>query len=201
MVRLSILFIVLFLTIGCSMIHNKKKFTLLNHQENNIKLKTGGYYYSVFDRDSLRTNNKGKGIYMRILLNNNAFQYFRNGYGDDCGKIVQLDCDINKSEQMLMSYQNNEYKGKRNSNFFIWNWGKYSTTNDTIKMQWFYNKFGEYYLIEEIGVIIDSTSFRLINGIDYGSKTSWEMDRTYYFKPFPVDNMYDEVPAFNEIFD
>ena len=183
------------------MIHNKKHFTLLNHQEKNIKLKTVGYYYSVFDRDTLTETTGGKGIYMKVLMNNNVTNHAKNGYGDDCGRIIDLDCEIKKSEEMLDKYQNNEYKGKRNSNFFVWNWGKYSTVNDSIKLQWFYNKFGEYYLIEEKGVIIDSTSFKLTKATDYGDKTSWEMDRIYTFKPFPVEKMYDKVPAFDEIFD
>jgi hypothetical protein len=183
------------------MIHNKKHFTLLNHQENNIKLKTNGYYYSVFDRDSIKTRNSGKGIYMRVLLNNNAFHVVGNGFGEYCGKVVKLECEIKKSEEMLNKYQENKPTGKLTSNFFIWNWGKYSTANDSIKLQWFYNKFGEYYLIEEKGVIIDSTSFKLTKATDYGDKTSWEMDRIYTFKPFPVKKMYDKVPAFDEIFD
>lgn len=202
MVRIFLYLAVFSLMISCRMIHNKKHFTLLNHQEKNIKLKTNGYYYSVFDRDSIKTIKGGKGIYMKVLLNNNTTNNVGNGYGFQCGKIVDLECEFKMSEELLNQYQNyDEYKGKRNSNTFVWDWGKYSTINDTIKLQWFYNKFGEYYLIEEIGVILDSTSFRLIKGIDYGDKTSWEMDRTYIYKPFPVDKMYDKVPEFKEIFD
>jgi hypothetical protein len=201
MVRACFLGILSSLFIGCSMIHNKKHFTLLNYKETNLKIKTDGYYYSVYYRDSIRNGKSGKGIYMRVLLNNNALNIFKNGYGDDCGKVVKLECEIKKSEEMLNKYQEYIPTGKLNSNFFIWNWGKYSTTNDSIKIQWFYNKFGEYYLIEEKGVIIDSTSFRLIKAYDYGDKTSWEMDRIYTFKPFPVEKMYDKVPSFDEIFD
>lgn len=183
------------------MIHNKKNFTLMNHTESHIKLKTEGYYYSIFDRDSIKTRNGGKGIYMVVLLKNNAFYNVKNGYGDDCGKIIELDCEIKKSEEMLNSYQNFSKERERNKNYDIWNWGKYSTNNDTIKIQWFYNKFGEYYLSEEIGVILDSTSFKLIKGIDYGEKVSWDMNRIYFFKPYDIKNIYNKVPLFEDIID
>ncbi|KIX21139.1 hypothetical protein SY27_10275 [Flavobacterium sp. 316] len=201
MVRGIIIFVVFSIFINCTTIHNKKQFTLLNHEEKNIKLKTNGYYYSVYNRDSISTKNSGKGIYMKILLNNNTFHNVGNGYGDDCGKIIELDCEIKKSEKMLYEYQKYTEKRKRGKNYDIWDWGKFSTKNDTIKLQWFYNKFGQYYLIEEIGEIIDSTSFKLVRGIDYGEKTSWNMDRVYIFKPFDVEKMYEKTPLFNEIID
>lgn len=184
---------------SCRIIHNEKNFTLLNHTEINTKLKTDGYYYSVFDRDSIKTRNGGKGIYMFILLKDNVFHYVKNGYGDDCGKIIELDCEIKKSEEMLNSYQNFSNKRKQNKNYDIWNWGKYSTINDTIKIQWFYNKLGEYYLIEEIGVILDSTSFKIVKGIDYGRKTSQKVDKLFEFKFYPIDNLYNGIPLFDKI--
>lgn len=185
--------------IGCRMIHNKKEFTLLNYQEKETKLKTNGYYYCIFDRDSVQTKNGGRGIYMKVLLNDNIIHNFNNGYGNDCGKIVELDCEIKKSEEMLLEYQALNHTRKRNKNYDVWDWGKYSTKGDTIRMQWFYNKFGEYYLVEEVGIVIDSTSFKLLRRIDYGNNTSWKMDKTYIFKAFPVKKIYDKVPLFNEI--
>ena len=47
------------------------------------KLKTNGYYYCIFDRDSVQTKNGGRGIYMKVLLNDNIIHNFNNVFVND----------------------------------------------------------------------------------------------------------------------
>ncbi len=56
-----------------------------------------------------------------------------------------------------------------------------------------------FYLIEELGIILDSTSFKIVKEIDYGKKTSQKVDKLFEFKFYPVDNLYDDVPLFDVI--
>ncbi|CEN42293.1 hypothetical protein [Capnocytophaga cynodegmi] len=63
-------------------------------------------------------------------------------------------------------------------------------------MKWFYNHNGNYYLMEEKGVVLDSTSFNIFYSKDYKSKKEiiYPEPKKYHFKPYPIEKIYDKIP-------
>lgn len=99
-------------------------------------------------------------------------------------------------ECMLGNY---EYFFKIKTNFLnrnaeIWNWGQFEIINGNIKVQYFYNYLGDYYLIEEKGKIINSTSFRITSVFDYKTKHNTDVDRVYSFQKYNVKNILKYKP-------
>lgn len=183
---------------ACSIIHNKKHFAF-SEQFTERKIKTKGYYYQVYDLDAQYTKEKGVFIRMTVFLDNGYVYFVKNGFGDQCGDSITLDCAMKMSEYMLDKNINefltdtNKQSGR---NYHIWNWGKYQIVNDTITVKWFYNRFGEYYLAEEKGVVLDSTTIDFFYFKDYKTKEEdiSQPPERYIFKPYPVEKMYDKIP-------
>ncbi|CEN42290.1 hypothetical protein [Capnocytophaga cynodegmi] len=191
-------FVVLpFLFYACSTIHNKKHF---NFQKSitEKRIKTDGYYYCIHNYDENSTN---KGVYLslQVFLNNGYTYIVKNGFGNQCGDSITLDCATKMSEYMLDKNINeflvdtNKQSGR---NYHIWNWGKYQIVNDTITVKWFYNRFGEYYLAEQKGVVLDSTTINFFYFKDYKSKKEiiYPEPKKYHFKSYPIEKIYDKIP-------
>jgi hypothetical protein len=179
---------------SCSLVYNRNKFYLGKEIQIN-QISTKGYYYSIYNRD-INSGYLGKGLRVKVLLNNGFIHNLKNGYGDQCGYNINLDCEIKMSENMLNEYQNSTFKraNEKSSNIDLWNWGKYIISNDTIYLQHYYNRFGDYYLLEEQGRVLDSTSFILTKRIDYRTKKTETINEKYVFKKYDIVKMYDKVP-------
>lgn len=161
------------------------------------KIETEGYYFNVYDLDKEYHKNKGKFIKMRVFLNNGYTYFVKNGFGDLCGDTISLKCAIEKSEYMLDKNINEFLKDTENQNrpiVSLWNWGKYDIKKDSILIQSFYNHFGDYYLTEEKGVVIDSNSFRILNIKDYRTNQETSVDELYMFKYYDVNKLYNKIP-------
>lgn len=192
------LFAILFsiFLISCSIWHNKKYFTL----RENIKIdriQNKGYYYSIYTNKECIDCDGGKFIHMRVFLNNGYMYYVQNGFGNKCdGNIATIDCSIQKSEKMLNEQMDIflDTSKQRTSNIFLWNWGKYNIRNDIITIQYFYNVFGNYYLIEEKGKVIDSSSIHLFYRKNYRDKRDVLINETYLFKEYNIEKLYDKIP-------
>ncbi|MBV7441426.1 hypothetical protein KRX57_08325 [Weeksellaceae bacterium TAE3-ERU29] len=172
-----------------------QKYFKLNHNIEINQINIDGYYYSIFDYNNSYSKYMGQGIVMRVFLKNGYMYIPKIGYGDQCGDSISLECDIKMSEYMLNRNINEFLKNtneQRRPTASIWNWGKYEIKNDTIFIQWFYNHRGDYYLIEEEGKIIDSTSFKLYRIKDYRTKHEKEIDEFYRFKRYNVSKIYDK---------
>lgn len=194
----QIIYVVCFLFLSCTKVYNKKHFVLNKKIEVN-SIKTDGYYYHIYDRNNKASKFTGKGIKMKILLKNGYFHDFKNGYGKQCGNNVNLECEIQMSEDIFNKYLNWKSEPDNNSNINLWDWGKFEIKKDSIRIQWFYNKFGDYYLIEEKGVVIDSTTFKLLKVIDYGTKKEYTKDEVYHFKKFDLNKIYKKTPNLNKL--
>lgn len=174
---------------------NQKHFKLSHKIKiNQEALNTNGYYYSIYELNKSYNREKGHFIRMRIFLDNGYTYFVKNGFSNLCGDSITIDCAIQKSEYMLDKYIKYKYEGKRNSLVNLWDWGKYEIKNDTIFIQWYYNHRGDYYLVEEEGVILDSTSFKLFRMKDYKTKEEEKIDELYQFKEYDVSKMYDKIP-------
>lgn len=184
---------------SCSKVYNKKNFFIENNKiDKNFVM--NGYFYNVYERNDKITKYSGKGIKMKIFLSNGLFYNVKNGYGNLCGMNVDINCEIEQSEVLLRKYLNSvENSKKKNSKVDIWNWGNYSIINDSIKIKWFYNRFGDYYLKEEIGILIDSNTFILKKVKDYRTNIVSEINEKYIFKEYDIKNIYKKAPDFNSI--
>lgn len=192
--KVSYIFLIILLINGCTIVNNKNKFILQRNIEIS-QISTDGYYYSIDDRD-IKTGFSGKVLNMRVLLKNGFIKEVPNGYYEQCGRNVSLECEIKMSEKMLDEYQNYNLKNgdKRSSNINLWDWGKYNINNDSVLIQKFYNYLGNYYLIEERGKIIDNFSFILTKKIDYRTKATYVINEMYSFKKYDVSKMYNKYP-------
>ncbi|MBB6237542.1 hypothetical protein HDC90_002164 [Pedobacter sp. AK013] len=161
-------------------------------------LNSNGYYYSVYDRSNITDSKQGKGIYMKIFLENGFTYTVRNGYGSECGKVVDLSCEISVSERMLTAYLESP-KSKKINTMDIWNWGKYKIIKDSILIQTYYNHQGDYYLKEEVGERLAPSSFRILQIRDYRTDKVEKVNRIFNFKIFDVHLIQDKVPQ-NKVF-
>lgn len=196
MVKKSTIYILLLLFCSCypfPVVHNINHFDLRNKKKLLSYIKTDGYYYSVYNLNESYSKYRGEAIKMRVLLNNGYQHYVRNGYGDECGNTINLDCDIEMSEYMLDKYQNSNDRDYLKT-YGVWNWGKYEVWNDTIIIKYFYNRFGDYYLVEEKGIVLDSSSFKILQIKDYRTNRVEKLYEFYQFKKYDVENMYNKIP-------
>lgn len=194
-----LLIILLLLTYSCvpPIIHNKRKLTSWDNGDEK-KLNSSGYYYSIYERSKVTDSKQGKGIYMKVFLENGFAYTVRNGYGNQCGKVVDLSCEIAVSEGMLSAYLESP-KRKRVSTMDIWNWGKYKIVKNRILIQTYYNHQGDYYLKEEVGEWLDPSSFSILEIRDYRTDKVEKVNRTFNFKVFDVHLIQDKVPQ-NKVF-
>lgn len=201
MVRMIILFIVL-LVGGCvpSIVHNKSQFCLKEKPGQYYgNLKKDGYYYSISSLDA-STGKRGIGIDMKILLNNGYIHNFKNGYGNQCGDSVSLDCEFKMSERLLEDYLNINKDRENTAPIALWNWGRYKVTDGRkITIQSFYNYFGDYYLLEENGESVDRNTFKISEKKDYRTGVTTKISKTYTFKEYDISKIYNRTPK-NKIF-
>jgi hypothetical protein len=197
--QISILLAIFFTFSSCFPKRFNKKHFKLDHEIHIDKIETEGYYYTIFDYGTY-SKYKGKGISMRILLKNGYTYIPKIGYGDQCGDSISLKCDIEMSEYMLDKNINKFLKDTHEQKrpiVSLWNWGKYEINKDSILIQRYYNHFGDYYLVEERGVVIDSTSFRLLKIKDYRTKQGkqgGDIDEYYKFKKYDIEKIYNKIP-------
>jgi hypothetical protein len=200
MVRFLITWICIFLAVGCvpPIVHNKAKFVLKENLENNGNkgLKTTGYYYSIYSRKP-NEGKKGVGIKMKIPLNNGYVYNFKNGYGNQCGDSVSLACEFEMSERLLRNYLEWQKAKEYTGTVALWDWGRYNIDNKKILLQSFYNQFGDYYLLEEHGEVLDSVSFKILQKKDYRTGAIEKVEEIYVFKPYDVSWIYKKIPKHN----
>ena len=198
MMKIIISTFLFFCLCACSVIYNKKSFVFSNTLSER-KLRTNGYYYHVYNLDKEYMRQKGVYINMQLFLDNGYTYVVKNGFGDYCGDLIEKECAVKASEYMLDKNINEfleETDKQSNRNYHIWNWGKYHIQNDTIVVKWFYNSFGDYFLVEEKGIVIDSTTLDFFYFKDYqtNNDTIYKILKTYNFKVYPIDKIYNKIP-------
>jgi hypothetical protein len=197
MVRIFYFFIFLFLFSCFPKTHNKKDFVLTSDISIN-EIKTDGYYYNIYELKGLYTKYTGKSIRMKTLLKNGYIYTVKNGFGDLCSDSIGIECAIEKSEYMLDKDLTviKDFSNEKLSTYSIWNWGKYEIKGDSILIQWFYNNKGDYYLVEEKGIVIDSSNFVLKYIKDYRTGKEKIINEEYKFKKYDIKNIYNKTPKY-----
>jgi hypothetical protein len=200
---LTLLFFVI--NYSCApIVHNRNDF---NFKEGQIidGIQTNGYYYAY----NFSKNQDSKSITVRIL--------FKNGLYKQIG-VVSSESDSDYFKKRCNNIQNNTYESSFeniecmidnydyffkvktnfvNKNAEIWDWGGFEIRGDRIKIQYFYNRFGDYYLIEEEGRVIDSQSFKMVSKYDYRNGIKEDLNITYFFKKYDVNNVLNYKPKKN----
>lgn len=194
MVKSCLLFFLLIL-FSCGPTINNKQYFSLKEDVYIDDINTKGYYYSIHERGDF-TEQKGKLIHMYVFLENGYFKKIKNGYGNKCGDTVTLECEIKMSEFMLEKelYMTNDISEMNRPIWSVWDWGKYKISNDSITMQWFYNRFGNYYLVEQKGYIIDQQTIKINFIKDYRTNKIDFFDETLFFSSYDISNLYNLVP-------
>lgn len=197
MAKYCTIFVIMLISVSClGQRYNKDKYRF-NYKININEINVNGYYYSIYELNKDYHKEKGHFIKMRVFLNNGYTYLVKNGFGNECGDTISIDCAIKMSEFMLdknINYFLKNTDKQTNANYHLENWGKYDIKNDTITIQWYYNHHGRYFLAEEKGVIKDSNSFKLIHFKDYQSKKDTISDEFYQFKQYPIKELYHKIP-------
>ncbi|OMQ12522.1 hypothetical protein [[Flexibacter] sp. ATCC 35103] len=198
MVKINKYSVLIFLVIIYSCVpitHNKNKFDI-KKSESIDEIKTYGYYYS--------NNRNNESIVARLLfrdgfykelgvvnseINNKYFKKYCDNIESNCFK--NLECMIDNYDNFFKIETN-----FLNRSSEIWDWGRFEIKEGKIKIQYFYNRFGNYYLVEERGVIIDNKSFNISSKYDYRNGISENLNITYFFKEYDVNKALNCKPRF-----
>ena len=204
----TILILTISLTLfSCISIRNKNNLFNLNEIGDSIVLKKNGYYYLenyvktnpyyrneyggysrdstiIFDQIRISTLSlKENGSAMKLGSFSGMQENLAYNFGVKCSlqdnntlesAFEHFECYINKLEENNLNFINSKAE--------IWDQGIYKITNDTIKIQIFYNSMGNYNLYEETGFVKNDTTFVLTNVTDYQNGKKHEINKVYKFK-------------------
>jgi len=179
------------------MIHNKDKF-IVKVDANINELRTNGYYYTLDSTSKYGTNS----IMARILFKEGYFkelgiinpnldnQYFKKKCSEiQSNALKNLECMIDNYDYFFKIKTN-----FLNRNSSVWGWGGTQIKGNSIKIQYYYNRFGDYYLIEEEGRIINDHSFIIYSKYDYRNGRKENLNVKYFFKEYFVTKVIDFKP-------
>lgn len=130
--------------------------------------------------------------------------FYSNGYvycSDN--SLISVEIEVNKTidsdlkrlncyDSVLVQFEHdlrNERfasKPKRGKKSDIWNWGIYKVHNDSILIQYYRNELGDYYLIEQTGILHNDSRITILSEKEYKSANSkgyfTDLDKTYNFR-------------------
>lgn len=197
MVKLGAIGLLMMLVSSClpPSIHNKR--FLLKNKETSIddRIRKDGYYFY---------EDKGKAHFgVNVMI------FFENGFFKDIGFISAKDSTLydvpyekicpgmsnanevtsalRRTECVLDNYSrffNHHYLNFINKNSLISSWGKYAVDGDSIKIQYFYNYRGNYYLTEKRGSISTDDHISLTSSYYYAAKKRYPIDLKYRFQKY-----------------
>ena len=193
------LFLVFVLCYGCSgKIYDKSKLTIADIPFNQaeISFRTDGYYYTE------KVNEVGENRALEEVYNGSKtcaispLIFYDDGYvrkSEFTHGVRPFETIVDKKdsiEVLLKKMENSISKGSFHVNIenTIWDWGLYKQTKDEIFIQYYYNHYGDYKLINYKGKIINDTT------IVFTSKTAEELPS--YVKDIDIES--EEIYHFRE---
>lgn len=194
--RLSTLILVV-LQSCMPIVHNKSDFRIAKESNTSNKIDTNGYYYTISNNNNLK---------YRILFNNGLYREIGQINSKINSKYFIQKCVIQMNDSVSSSIKNfecminnYEYFFNVNTNFLnsnakIWNWGRFKVVDNTLIIQYFYNHFGDYYLMEENGIVLNDKTFRIIKTKDHRTNKVQETDLLYKFKKHEINNLKKFYP-------
>jgi hypothetical protein len=176
---------ILILAIGlnsCILIYDshKLRFPTNDFQLDNKTLKTNGYYFDldsvytgIYDFETNRmTNSKYyEKIITPILFYNNGYIKINGSYSgimvDDNSGLKRVNTFENCHKNIkysLLKHNNTRCKNRKSD---VWGWGVFKIDKDSIKIQFYRNVLGDYYLTEYHGLVINDTTIIFKQQIDF----------------------------------
>ena len=195
--------IVLCFILGCSpKIYDKSKLTLTSEKfnKNQIQFRTDGYYYmekvyELGDNKSLEMQHgQSKTCAFSPII------FYNDGYVRKCEFIFGVrpfETEEDKKQSINQSLlelekeieQNTFHTQLENS---IWDWGIYNQTKSEILIQYYYNFYGNYRLINYSGEVLNDTTiiFREKSGYtqfpSHVKKIPDGEEEVYHFRKFNI---------------
>jgi len=178
---------------------------------NNSKFKLNGYYYHVNEIESYpyyknqyggysqdSTKSYTKILIKPLMLYGDGSAYLPDHFSGmqdnlvfnfaNCGLVnnnniigaqTHFECYVLNRPEKQYNFMNR--KGE------IWNQGLFKVDGNTIKLQIFYNVWGNYYLYEKTGHILADGSIKFIHAKDYQNNVEFDLEERYYFKEFMIE--------------
>lgn len=200
--KIYILILVFILT-SCVTIYNKKKVMDINDiglTKNELRL--DGYYYQkeIFQSHPYKLSGN-----VQIIDTSQTYEQIRilpcvlysdgsvsklgsySGVQDINAFRYDIKCSFsgNNTFDSAMEYFECYFKNmkeRNNRKSSIWDQGVYKVDGEKITLQIFYNVWGNYYLYEERGRILNDTTFILNHAIDYQNGETYDIKEQFYFK-------------------
>lgn len=207
--KIYILILVFILT-SCVTIYNKKKVMDINDIGLTKKeLRLDGYYYQKGTAKTHPYVRDGHGGYYLdtsisyqqirivpcVLYSDGSVSKlgFYSGMKDNDAFNYNMKCSLLDNNTLESAFDHFEcylknMKDKNyNKKYSIWNQGVYKIEDGKIVLQIFYNVWGDYYLYEERGKILNDTTFVLDSAIDYQNGKTHDIHKEFHFNS--MDNM------------
>jgi len=194
--------VILGITSCSSRIYDKDKLTIANtpFQKEDITFRTDGYYYQIIEYE------QGENLSLEM-------EYGRSNFCAVSPIIFYDDGFVRKSEftHGVKPFSKNEEKKDsiegilrnldksiRENNFHvridntIWDWGLYKQSENKLVIQYYYNHYGDYRLIDYSGIVKNDTTlvFKQKKGYtdfpSHISKIEDESEEIYYFRKLSV---------------
>ena len=213
-------FTILLICSSCVSIYNKE--FLISRNEigiTNNEIRLDGYYYRIskikeFNHYSLDKNlkykldsSKFKEIikispiilysdgslkqmpYFTGLQKNNTLDFNELCYLNDDNTLKGA---LNHFECYLRNMPKEKYNFM-NKNSEIWGQGIFTSNNKHIKLQIYYNRLGDFYLLEETGKVINDSTFIVEKRKSMRTKKEWIVSEKYHYRKMT------QVPKFNSL--
>jgi hypothetical protein len=187
---------------------------IINEKTDSSKTKSfridGYYYHKTESLDFLKEIPKQGGGVKKLADSEfkrkeiEALILYSNGYlycSDNL--LISTEIEVNRStesdlerlnhyDSVLIQFEhdlkNNHFasRPKNGRKSDIWNWGVYKVDNDSILIQYYRNELGDYYLIEQTGVIQNDSTLTILSEREYKSPNSkgyyMTLEKIYKFK-------------------
>jgi hypothetical protein len=120
--------------------------------------------------------------YFSGMQDNLVFNFANCGLVDNntiIGAQTHFECYVLNRPEQKYNFMNR--KGE------IWNQGLFRVDGNIIRLQIFYNVWGDYYLYEKTGQILADGSIKFIYAKDYQDNEEYGLEEIYYFKEFMIE--------------
>jgi len=195
--------IVLFFILGCSpKIYDKSKLTLSSEtfNINQILFRTDGYYYmeKVYELGDDKSIEMQHGQTKTCAIT--PIIFYDDGYvrkGEFVFGVKPFETEEDKKQAINQSLLELEKEIEENTFHVqiensIWDWGMYSQTKNEILIQYYYNFYGNYRLINYTGEVLNDTTiiFKVKSGYakfpSHVKKIPDGKEEIYHFRKFRI---------------
>ena len=215
-----LLLITVLQTTGCYRIYHKSKLTLQKEpfDRQKITFRTDGYYYLETLGDNYVTV---QGYPQRLpdpVVVVQPIFFYADGYVHYVHARfapISRDTFLTKAEQLasaLLHVEDYIRRGpvqifKKNPRYTVWNWGLYRQSGDNLKIQYYFNALGDYWLINLDAAVVNDSTLRITNQSSYVRRPPPFINRVrddlytfrkYNLKPDSATYLRDRIDRFGK---